>query len=230
MMRPTLTYHPDTYAFRDINVRFANGVPLTPDQLNFIYENQSRLMFFSHTMNEIVQYYLRHLKSSDRHRLESLDKEHVEKFKRHLATLLAKKHAHVVIKMKPEEFLQLRSISSGELILYHGNQYLSGAPFYPGGIPHVLYFQWGNLFGVAKYVVLPEERALASNVLIYFEGMHDRYLEECVKEYEHQLKETLAKQKQLQLETPALAPHSPYQLPRLTLSVNTGKQEDAGKH
>ena len=58
-----------------------------------------------------------------------------------------------------EDFETFKKVVCEELILTHGNQLLTGAPFYPGGIPYTLFFQWGNLFGVAKSVVHPDEKA-----------------------------------------------------------------------
>lgn len=223
-MKPTLRLHPDSYAYRDINAKYAHGAPLTPDQLNFIYENQNHLMFFSHQMNEVVKYYLKQYKKNGlENSNKKFDRASIEQFKRHLTSLLGERNSQVQIKMKPEQFLQMRALTTDELILYHGNQFLTGAPFYYGGQPHTLFFQWGNLFGVAKYVVLAEEKALKSNLLIHFEGMHERFLEQCVHEYRDHM---LALGHEMPASHPIPQPIPTYQTPRLTLSINGGKEQE----
>lgn len=236
-MKPTLIHQPNHYNYQELLVNFASGVPLSADQLNFLANHEKLLS--SHTMDPVLKYYLGpfHKKSSEHHSFlmhrENFDALASKELKRRLELLLVKKGERVKLQFTPKQFQELKNSAVPSLILYHGNQFLTGAPFHLGGIPHLVIFQWGNLFGVAKYVVLPEERALKSNVFIYFENMHERYIEECVKDFVKDMRHEL----QL-LPQPAhthhlekTAPqenytHSPYQIPRLSLSPFKQLKED----
>ena len=233
-MKPALSHHPIDYAHSDLKVRFDNGIPLSADQHNFILWHEKTLS--SHGHDPMLRYYLKshHQKQAEGHSFllphEKLNREDIQALKRRLQLLLQDKKDKLQFKMQPEQFLQLRAMTANELILYHGNQYLTGAPFYPGGLPHTLYFQWGNLFGVAKYVVLAEEKALKSNVLIHFETMHERALDQCVHDYELRLSLTPSPNN-----TPKNVPpkaehtptyHSTFTIPKLTLSRSSEKKED----
>lgn len=238
-MKPSLTLKPNDYATQELLMKFADGVPLSCDQLNFLAWHEHTLK--NPHLDPVLKYYLKqyHHKHAANHSFlmptEHLTKEEVAKLKRRLSLVL-QSTPHIELKMKPEEFLQFRAATIQELILYHGNQLLTGAPFYQGGIPQLIFFQWGNLFGVAKYVVLAEERALKSNVLIYFEEMHDRYLQDCVYQYVHRLQDELNAQMKL---APSLHPapaaekeitqeyHSIYSIPKLTMSPLKEVREEA---
>lgn len=230
--KPTLQNKPSDYS---LLASYANDKPLPPDVLNFLAWHEKTLSYLQPGLDQALRY---HLKPYHKHREEAqsfllthekLNKESIANLKKRLQIMLQDRNSHLEFKMKPEQFLQFRSMTVDELILYHGNQFLTGAPFHIGGIPHTLLFQWGNLFGVAKYVVLPEERALRSNVLIYFESMHDRYLDQCVDEYQHKLKNEL----QHHTATPAPQLHhlehtqTMYSsTPRLTLSRSSQKEDE----
>jgi hypothetical protein len=200
-MKPTLTYKPNDYAYQDLLMKFADGKPLSCDQLHFLAWHERTLS--NPRFDPVLKYYLKHyhrpytqehsfLSPSDK-----MDKESIARLKRKLNIFLNNTSSHLELKMKPEDFAQFRSLTYDELIYFHGNQFLTGAPFYPGGIPQIIYFQWGNLFGVAKYVVLAEERALKSNVLIYFEDRYERHLQECVYAYHHHMKDEIKQQLRL---------------------------------
>lgn len=208
-MKPTLKHKPDSYAYRDLLVSFANGKPLSCDKLNFLARHEKILS--SHTLDPILNYYLKtsHQKQSAQfsfliHQSE-IDKKALQELKARLQILLTQpkqklqKRPHVQFNMTPQQFLEFKKINYQDLILYYGNQFLTGAPFQPGGIPHVIYFQWGNLFGVAKYLVLAEEKSLKSNVLIYIEDMEEREFVQCVDEYSHHLKNELVTEEKLAL-------------------------------
>src|SRR5690606_35947581 len=137
--------------------------------------------------------------------------------------------------MSPSDFLSFRAMTTDELILYHGNQLLTGAPFFPGGVPQLIYFQWGNLFGVAKYVVIAEEKALKSNVLIYFEDRHERLLQDCVYQYNQKLQHESHHQQRLapfmhpRHDAPELSSRqisSCFKIPTLTLSRSKQTPEE----
>lgn len=237
-MKPTLALKPNNYTYHQLLMNFAGGVPLSADQLNYLAGNEKGLSSLS--MDPLLKYYLQplHHKASEHqsflmHR-QNFDAEAAKELKRRLELLLVdKKGSRVKLQFTPKQFQELKNSAYPSLILYHGNQFLTGAPFYHGGLPHVLYFQWGNLFGVAKYVILPEERALNSNVLIYFEEMHDRYTEECINDFKKDMKHELqpAHQAAHTHHLEKQPPHqnytpNPFHIPRLTLSLNTERKED----
>ena len=191
-MRPTLILQPVHNSSTDIVKCFALGKPLNAEQLNFINRHQKQLS--SQGFDPICRYYLdeKTLKSKLRHSFllpfDELNFESLGQFKRRLQFFLTNNNHHVELKLTPEQLLKFKEVGAPELILYHGNQFLTGAPFFPGGIPPVLYFQWGNLFGVVKYVLIAGEKNLHANTLLYFEAMEKRNLDQCVLDYEHNLK------------------------------------------
>jgi len=235
-MKPTLIHQPNHYNLQELLVNFAGGVPLSPDQLNFLANYEKTLS--SQVMDPILKYYLGpfHKKSAQQsflmHR-ENFDADAAKELKRRLELLVSKQGERVKLKFTPNQFQELKNSAAPSLIYFHGNQFLSGAPFYLGGISHVVFFQWGNLFGVAKYAVLAEERSLKSNVFIYFEDMHDRYLEQCVNDFMKDMRHELlaapqpAHTNHLEKQAPhENYTHSPFQTPKLTLSLNTEKKEE----
>lgn len=234
-MRPTLQHKPSHYAYKDLLVKFADGKPLSCDQLNFLYRHERTL---SHPqMDQVTGYYLKHHHHdyTDQHSFlmpsDTISNESVKKLKERLSIVLKNKDEHVQLKFTPEQFMQFKAVTFHELILYHGNQFLSGAPFYPGGIPHLIYFQWGNLFGVAKYVVMAEEKALKTNVLIYFEDMQERLLAECVSNYNRYILQKtpdvpVLKAPELKAPAPQPQASSAFKTPTLSLSQGSGEKED----
>ena len=233
-MKPTLKNQPNSYAYKDLLVNFADGKPISPELANFLLRHEKALS--GHLLDPALKYYLKpyHKMHEETHSFlmptEKLTRENLALLKKRLDIMLQARGAHAQFHMTPEQFTLLKQAGYPELILYHGNQFLTGAPFIPGGIAPILFFQWGNLFGVAKYVIMAEERTLKSNVLIYFEDMQERYLEKCVNDYVqiHQLE---LKDEQQQLLNQLKAPEeqhqqSMYQIPKLTLSINTGHKEE----
>jgi hypothetical protein len=232
-MKPTLKFQPSDYALRDLLVKYSHGAPISCDQYNFLYRHEKALT--NHMVTDLKRYYLKdyYLKHAAEHTFlmphDKLDAAATKELKRRIELLVDSKNA-IQFKMKPEQFLQMRAMTTNELILYHGNQFLTGAPFYQGGVPHTLYFQWGNLFGVAKYVVIADEKALKSNVLIYFENMHERYLDQCVMEYQHKFEnkfDPAPLPKVAPVQTTAPAYQSKFGIPTLSLSRNKEKQDKA---
>lgn len=236
-MKPKLVEKPNSYELQKLLVNFAGGVPLSADQLNFLSRHEKALS--AHGLDHVLKYYLKplHKKSMEHHSFlmhrENMNAESAKELKRRLQLMLTDKGQRVKFPMTSKQFIEFKNSAYPSLILYHGNQFLTGAPFYLGGIPHVVFFQWGNLFGVAKYVVLAEEKALASNVLIYFEEMHERNLEQCVldftKDMRHELKPThqVAQTHHLEKTAPHenYTPASPFQTPKLSLSIGTLNKE-----
>lgn len=228
-MRPTLKHTPSHYTYRDLMVKFAEGKPLSCDQLNFLSRHEKTL---SHPhMDQVMKYYLKkyHHDYAEQHSFlmpgETFTPQSAEQLKERLSMLLDNQVANLELKMTPEQFLQFKAVTYGELILYHGNQFLSGAPFHPGGIPHLIYFQWGNLFGVAKYVVMAEEKALKTNVLIYFEDLLERKLEECINQF-NQRKLKLAAEPPIQAPVPQPKYTSIYKTPTLSLSKGSKERDE----
>lgn len=238
-MKETLKNKPDSYEFQDIKAKFADGKPLSADQLNFLNWHQKSLS--NPHMDSIIKYYLKHMHHpySEDHTFilpnELLNKESIKSLKRRLTLLLQSKNKNVQLKFTVEHFQELMSLAYGELILYHGNQLITGAPFFQGGIPHVVYFQWGNLFGVAKYVVLPGEKAQKANVMVYFEDMADRLLNDCVDQYNHKYENELKQYQQEkltpapQVTPPTQKPEPTWQPPRMGLSINSNVEKDEKK-
>lgn len=229
MKKPSLHYHPNAdYAYEGITIKYAQGAPLSADQFNFLSNHEKYLS--GHHLDHVTGYYL---KSASRHRTNAnsyllhgnvLDESGAAHLKQRIEALIAEHRQPLSFQLKPEEFLQFRAATIHELIFFHGNQFLTGAPFYLGGVPYTIYFQWGNLFGVAKYEILPEEKVLKGNALIYFEDRHDRLLETCVHDYEL-------------LHTPQPAPThephpvfaSPFTIPKLTLARFHADDEQKSK-
>lgn len=237
-IKQKLVNKPNAYVLKNIIAKHANGVPLTCDERNFLDWHQKTLS--NEHIDSAAAYYLKHhtLPYSEGHSFllphEIINKADIDKLKKRLKIMLSEKGKNVELKFTTQQFLDFKKLNYSELILFHGNQLLTGAPFFPGGIAPIIFFQWGNLFGVAKYVMLAEERALRSNVLIYFEDMQERLLDECVKDYKQQhvneLKNT-PQQQSIPQEQVVQRPESTYTTPTPTLSLsrNKEKKESDGK-
>ncbi len=235
-MKPTLVNKPNDYALQQLMVNFAGGVPLSADQLNFLYRHEKTLSQYG--LDPALKYYLKpyYKKAADHHSFlvhqDNFDAKAAKELRKRLQILLTEKGKRIKLHMSPRQFMELKNSAVPSLIFFHGNQFLTGAPFYLGGIPHVVFFQWGNYFGIAKYVVLAEEKALNSNVLIYFENMYERNIDECVqqatKELRHELQpvQTVAHTHHLEKQTPQenYRP-SVFQTPKLSLSLANERKD-----
>lgn len=109
---------------------------------------------------------------------------------------------HIEFLITPEQLAP----NFNHIIKHHGNHFLTGAPFMHGGVPYIMLFQWGNLFGVIKFIELDDEKALKANILIYFEDMADRTLEECVADYKQKEMKLLDKMPEPVICTPQVMP------------------------
>lgn len=209
---------------------FASEKPLTADQINFLEWHYHQLS--STTFDPILKYYLAAEKKRRSHRTsfllphEKLNQEDIQKLKKRLSILLSDEPKRIIVDITQKQFLEFKKLLTSELIFWHGNQTLTGAPFFPGGIPPVILFQWGNLFGVVKYVIIAGEKALNANVLVYFESMQNRTLQQCVNEYELKLENEFQDQKKIlhQHQVPIesfdkflIKPPVHYETPRLSL-------------
>lgn len=181
-MRSSLELKPLNNSFIQILMAFNNGKPLTSDQLNFL--RRYHHMLNNPMIDSVCRYYgiinNKHNKvhlQKPRHALDFLDnlKEKVTAGIKH-----TRSHClHLTLK----QLLQFKVMLMNELIFLHGNHTLTGAPFFPGGVPHVEFFQWGNLFGIVKYEEILGETALDANILIYFEEKQDKTLAQFAKEH-----------------------------------------------
>lgn len=204
-MRPSLILQPIHNSSVDILKTFAEAKPLTPDQVNYLDWHQHELS--TPEFDPVLQYYLKNyanhgqdVKTSFLLPHEIMNLESIVLLKKRLKSMLENKKSRVSIAVTQPQFEAFKRYGIHELIFYHGNQLLTGAPFYEGGLAPVIYFQWGNFFGVVKYVVLYGEKALKANLLIYFEDIQDRTLDQCVKTYEAKLEKDIAKQDEILLE------------------------------
>lgn len=201
--RPTLVLHPLHETTSEIAKRFALGKPLTPDQTNYLDWHQKEL---SHPdFDPILKYYLksRHKNQNNIHtsfllRHEIINREAIDLLKKRIAIMIHENKDHrVVIDLSHKQFLEFKKYTIHELIFWHGNQFLTGAPFYTSGTPPLILFQWGNYFGIVKYVVIAGEKAVMGNLLLYFEEMQERSLDRCVKDYYKHLNEEIQLQNKL---------------------------------
>lgn len=200
-MKPTLIEQPYGSYLSNILKTFESGKPLSPDQLNFLASHEKILS--SYAFDPVIKYYLKgyHDKAKNElifslsnRQLTQLSAEHI---KQYIQGLLNKNLTHVDLKMTLSQFQHFKAIGINELIFWHGNQFLTNAPFYPGGIPYVIYVQWGNLFGVVNLRFSFDEKALKGKVNIYLEDMKARTLYQCVKDYSHRMRIELSQQKNI---------------------------------
>lgn len=166
--------------------------PLSSDQINFLSQHEKTLGIY--VIDSDVQHYLEYSKKHLNQVLPMVFPKTIinylifHRIKQWVKILLKNKLMHVHLNMSLKQFMQFKMVGMNELIFWHGNQFLTGAPFYPGGIPTYVFFQWGNLFGVVKYNIVSGEKAVLGNLLICIEEMHERYFSQCIADYTHQLK------------------------------------------
>lgn len=199
MSKPQLILQPYHASTVDLLKCFAQGTPLSCDQLNFVEWHQQQLN--SAEFDPVYKYYIesakkKHAVSKSFILSEQFNAESIKQFKKRLNLFLQQKTS-VIFSLTQEQFEKFKELNIHELIFLHGDQLLTNAPFIPGGLPPVIYFQWGNLFGVVKYVILAGEKALKANLLIYFEDSQERNLDQCVLDYQNKLKTELELQKNI---------------------------------
>lgn len=197
-MKQSIILQPIHNTSVDILTNFANGKPLTADQFHFLDSHQSKLS--SPLFDPIYKYYVdaekkkRKFHGSFLMPAEEINHENMKRFKKRMELFLQQKSSNVTLQFTAKQLLKFKEVCAPELIYFHGNQFLTGAPFIPGAIAPVIIFQWGNFFGVVKYVVMAEEKSMKANTLIYFEDMQDRSLDECVLDYGKKLSKELTMQ------------------------------------
>ncbi|MCE3237341.1 MAG: hypothetical protein K0R24_322 [Gammaproteobacteria bacterium] len=224
--RPTLILHPLHHTTADIVKRFTLGKPLTPDQINFLDWHQAQLS--NPEFDPVLKYYLKSRNDHENHfhtsfllPHEKMNREAIALLKKRLAIMLKANSEHrVVMSLTHEQFVEFKKYTIQELIFWHGNQFLTGAPFYPSGTPPLVLFQWGNYFGIIKYVVIAGEKAVMGNLLLYFEDRQERSLEECVADYQKRMANEMKLQADLLHNKEIIKSHDPQfiKTPELTLS------------
>lgn len=187
MKNPTLIAQPFAHWIADILARFEDGKPLTCDQLNFLISHEKTLS--SHALDLVIKYYLgSRLHNPDKSLSFTIPKEKIKHANAHeirdaVANLLKYHLSHIDLKMTAEQFFQLKAAGFREIIFWHGPQFLTRTSQFNNAAPLIFYFQWGKLFGVVKMNAHVDQFDLDGNVLIYFEDMDLRSLNQCILDY-----------------------------------------------
>lgn len=197
-MKATLTYKPQDYAYKAILMQFSEGQPLSCDQLNFLYRYEHQ---FSHpALDSVCRYYLkqykRHVINHEKpavmmhptlaFALPSIDWDHrdVQAFEKHLEVAFSKGDAaHIEMVLTPDVFNHLRELTLDRMIYLHGYRLAMREGFFPGWFPYSIYFQWANVFGVARYDLKTEHGLTKTMITLYLEPRQNRLIEECVQDY-----------------------------------------------
>lgn len=216
-MKPTLIERPYDSYLSAILKTFESDKPLSADQINFIAQHEKLLSNFA--LDPVIRHYLKVQRERRGKTMsfaltqEKLNEPVLKRIKAYVQRLLHQQLTHIDLNMSVKQFQHFKRVGMHELIFWHGNQFLTGAPFFPGGIPHVIYMQWGNLFGIVKLQISFHDLQLQGQVHIDFVDRKNRSLYECVKHYSEALK--ISEQPQAPtLEIPKVEPapephHSP---------------------
>lgn len=222
-MKPTLVLQPIHNSSADMIKTFAQGKPLSSDQMNFLAWHEHELS--STALDPLIKYYLESEKKHRKHfgnfllPHEELNLEDIKKLKERIRATLKDKYSHLAIEMSEKQYLQFKKYAELELIYWTGHEFTSGARFYVGGVMPAIYFQWAEFFGVWKYAMIHEEKRLRHTAIIYFEAMRNRDLNQCVNDYKkHQHNEILFQHKLIIENKPTIQeePQSKVLQPRLT--------------
>lgn len=209
--------------FAQIRKAYREGKPLSSEQAQFLWFNRHKL---GYEFDKLAKYYqldgykLSANKPSFIKPSTSFTAADIELFYRRLQLMLANNRHGIELSLTPAQFIQLKN-TIGQLIFFHGNQVLTGAPFFAGGIPHVDFFQWGNLMGVIKYEELLSEKGIEGNFLIHFADMKDRTLLQCIQDY--QLHQQQHHQQAVYPQPQQAYPSIDYHTPRPRLILQPGK-------
>lgn len=198
-MKPTLVFQPIHNSSADMLRCFSEGKPLSTDQLHFLAWHEKELS--SAALDPLIEYYIGSEKRRKYHanfllQHEQLNQEDIKKLKERIRAILKDKYSHVAFEMTEKQFLDFKKYAESELIFLTGQEFISGARFYVGGVMPALYFQWAEYFGVWKYAMMHANQQLQTKHIIYFEEMRHRDLKQCVEDYKnHQHNEVLFQQK-----------------------------------
>lgn len=197
MKNPALIAQPYAHWIADILARFEDGKPLSSDQLNFLVSHEKTLC--NHALDLVIKYYLSSHHSPDKHLSFTVPAEKINRVNSHeirdaVENLLHQELSHIDLKMSVDQFLQFKAVGFHELIFWHGPQFLSRTMQFSNSAPLVLYLQWGKLFGVVKLNAHMDSFVMDGNVLIYFEDVNRRSLNQCVLDYskKHEIKHELS--------------------------------------
>ncbi len=233
MKNPQLLHQPYANSIAAILHRFEDGKPLNSEQLNFLLRNEKILI--NHDLDLVFKYYLKQHTQTPTHDLPltlphiKLDLQNTHQIKDAVNTLLKEKLTHVDLHMTVDQYLQFKAVGIHELIYWHGPQFLSRTSPFPTATPQVVYIQWGKLFGVVKMNTLDNSYILDGNVLVYFEDMQLRSLNQCVLDYmqHHKLELKPEPQHALTLEeTPLAIHHPPSPKPSFSIIGNNDQKTD----
>lgn len=228
-MKPTLVLQPIHNSSADMLRCFAEGKPLSTDQMNFLEWHEVELS--SAALDPLIKYYLEAQKRRRKHMgnfllpHEELNFEDIKKLKDRIHATLKDKYSHAAVEMSEKQYLKFKKYAESELIYWTGNEFTSGAKFYVGGVMPAIFFQWAEFFGVWKYAMIHADKQFRAKHIIYFEEMRNRDLNQCVNEYkQHQQNEILLQQKLVHEKpaiiqnklTPEEEPHFKVLQPRLT--------------
>jgi hypothetical protein len=180
-MRQILQLQPAHNSFDDILRAFNKGLPLSSSQINFLRHYHAK--FSSMQLDTICRYYgilkVPQLTTQAKCNVSLFSPQVV---KNEIMQALA--HTPVYqMRLNNLQLLQFKVLLINELIFFHGNRLLiTGAPFFPAGVLHAEFFQWGNFYGVIEYQAKPTKN-LEGNILLHFEKAQNRSLSEFVHTY-----------------------------------------------
>lgn len=205
-MNPSLIAQPYAHWIADILERFEDGKPLTNDQLNFLLSHEKTLS--NHALDLVIKYYLSSHKNNPTKFLSfTMPKGKINSINAHevrdaVENLLNYNLSHIDLRMSADQFLQFKAVGFNELIFWHGPRFFSH--LHPNATPLVLYFQWGKLFGVVKLNAHVDHFTLDGNVLIYFEEMNLRSLNQCILDYtkSNKIEHTISLQPEIDFSIP----------------------------
>lgn len=207
MKNPSLIPQPHDRWIANILELFEDGKPLSSEQLNFLLQNEKILK--KHELDLVFKYYLRaHSDQPDQEVAftlppEKLNIDTLHEVRETIEVLLDDSITHIDLKMTLDQFMQFKSTCRNEMVIWHGPKFMPRTFAFPNATPRIIYIQWGKLFGVVKLHMYADNMLYDGYLLVYFEDMTLRSLNQCVLDYaqHHKLELTQSNQKQL-LEIP----------------------------
>ncbi|MBI5447385.1 MAG: hypothetical protein HY939_01480 [Gammaproteobacteria bacterium] len=179
---PSLELKPSHDTYHELLHAFKQGKPLSLHQMHFLQWHHRQID--NPKLTPLLRYYQLSKQAGSFLLHDLLDKPCIDRLKKRLELTLDVLHHGVELALTPEQVEALKTLATPELVFHHGNAYLTGAPLFHGGVIHVDFFEWGNLFGVVKYEFEMGENEVGGNVLIYFEDKLERTMEACILDYE----------------------------------------------
>jgi len=203
--KPTLILAPIHNSSVDILKCFKEGKPLSAEQTNILDWHEKELS--SKLLDPLLKYYLHNNKNKHKkyhgtfllpH--EELNLEAIIKLKKRIDLVLKDNYSHLVLELSDKQVMQFKRLTHNEIIYWQGNEFVSGAKYYVGGIMPAIFFQWREYFCILKHSLIHDRNALQNINALYFEPIRDRTLEQCVKEYNCNLQKDLEMQNKLLLQ------------------------------